>query len=64
MNGNTGRHSPTVLAECTTASHIVMQRHTDQVMTTVPVPNHSIIRVGTLQSMLRQSGVPKEKFLR
>jgi predicted RNA binding protein YcfA (HicA-like mRNA interferase family) len=45
-------------------SHIVMQRRTDQGTTTVPVPNHRTIRIGTLQAVLRQSGVPKEKFLR
>jgi predicted RNA binding protein YcfA (HicA-like mRNA interferase family) len=45
-------------------SHIVMQRRGSQGTTTVPVPNHRAIRIGTLQSILRQSGVPKEKFLR
>jgi len=45
-------------------SHIVMQSRTDQGTTTVPVPNHRTVRTGTLQAILRQSGVPKEKFLR
>lgn len=45
-------------------SHIVMQRRTQQGATTVPVPNHRTIRIGTLQSIIRQSGVGKEHFLR
>jgi predicted RNA binding protein YcfA (HicA-like mRNA interferase family) len=45
-------------------SHIVMQRAAATGTTTVPVPNHRSIRLGTLQSIIRQSGVPREKFLR
>lgn len=45
-------------------SHIVMQRHTSEGTTTVPVPNHRTVRTGTLLSIIRQSGVPREKFLR
>jgi len=29
---------------------------------TVPVPNHDEIRVGTLQSIIRQSGLPRSEF--
>ncbi len=29
-------------------------------MITVPVPLHDEIRIGTLQSIIRQSGLPKE----
>ncbi len=29
---------------------------------TVPVPNHTELRIGTLQSIIRQSGVPRNKF--
>jgi predicted RNA binding protein YcfA (HicA-like mRNA interferase family) len=45
-------------------SHIVMQRRTDQGCTTVPVPDHRTIRIGTLQAIIRQSGLAKEKFMR
>lgn len=29
---------------------------------TVPVPNHPELRMGTLRSIIRQSGVPKSAF--
>lgn len=45
-------------------SHIVMQRQTPEGTTTVPVPNHRTVRTGTLLSIIRQRGVPREKFLR
>lgn len=46
-------------------SHIIMQREQPAgETTTVPVPNHRVVRIGTLLSIIRQSGVPKEKFLR
>jgi hypothetical protein len=41
---------------------IVMQKATNTSTITVPVPNHSEIRIGTLQSIIRQSGIPKEYF--
>ena len=43
-------------------SHIVMQKKTENTTITVPVPNHSEIKIGTLQSIIRQSGVPGEYF--
>jgi len=43
-------------------SHIVMQRVNDEGTTTVPVPNHTEIRIGTLRSIIRQSGVPRIEF--
>ena len=43
-------------------SHIVMQRRTDFGTVTVPIPDHSEIRIGTLQSIIRQSGVPRTAF--
>ncbi len=43
-------------------SHIVMQRRTDSGTVTVPIPDHSEIRIGTLQSIIRQSGVPRTAF--
>jgi len=43
-------------------SHIVMQRLVDKGTTTVPVPDHHELRVGTLRSIIRQSGVPRSEF--
>jgi len=40
-------------------SHIIMQRRSDDTTTTVPVPDHAELRIGTLLSILRQSGVPR-----
>jgi predicted RNA binding protein YcfA (HicA-like mRNA interferase family) len=43
-------------------SHIVMQKKHDDTTTTVIVPNHKEIRIGTLQSIIRQSGLEKSLF--
>ena len=43
-------------------SHIILQRKQDEATTTVPVPNHKEVRVGTLRSIIRQSGLPREVF--
>jgi len=43
-------------------SHIVMQRPTATGTVTVPVPDHHEIRLGTLQSIIRQSGIPRSEF--
>jgi len=43
-------------------SHIVMQKRVNNSTITVPVPNHSEIKIGTLQSIIRQSGISKEQF--
>jgi len=43
-------------------SHIVMQKKLPQTTITVPVPEHKEIRIGTLQSIIRQSGIPKAEF--
>ena len=43
-------------------SHVVMQRINDDRTTTVPVPNHRELKIGTLRSIIRQSGVPREEF--
>ena len=45
-------------------SHLIMQRKLAGVTTTIPVPNHRTLRIGTLQAIIRQSGIAKEKFLR
>jgi predicted RNA binding protein YcfA (HicA-like mRNA interferase family) len=43
-------------------SHIVMQRRTEEGTTTVPVPNHSSVAIGTLLSIIRQSGLGRAPF--
>jgi predicted RNA binding protein YcfA (HicA-like mRNA interferase family) len=43
-------------------SHIVMQKKLSEGTMTVPVPDHSEIRIGTLQSIIRQSGIPRSEF--
>lgn len=43
-------------------SHVVMQRRTDEGTVTVPVPLHAELRIGTLQSIIRQSGLPRREF--
>jgi len=43
-------------------SHIVMQRRGPERTTTVPVPDHAELAIGTLLSIIRQSGVPRAVF--
>jgi len=43
-------------------SHIVMQCVTPDGTATVPVPDHKELRIGTLRSILRQSGLPRSEF--
>ncbi|MDP4010855.1 MAG: type II toxin-antitoxin system HicA family toxin [Candidatus Roizmanbacteria bacterium] len=43
-------------------SHIVMQKKLPQGTITVPVPDHDEVRIGTLQSIIRQSGLPRGEF--
>ena len=43
-------------------SHVVMQRRMPSGTTTVPVPDHDELKIGTLQSVIRQSGVPRPEF--
>jgi len=43
-------------------SHVVMQKQLGNTTITVPVPNHSEIRIGTLQSIIRQSGIARSEF--
>lgn len=43
-------------------SHIVMQRRTDAGSVTVPVPDHRELAIGTLISIIRQSGLPRVQF--
>ena len=44
------------------SSHIVMQRQDAAGTTTVPVPDHKELRMGTLRSIIRQSGVSRSEF--
>ncbi|NQT87062.1 type II toxin-antitoxin system HicA family toxin [bacterium] len=43
-------------------SHIIMQLRMDDTTVTVPVPDHRRIRVGTLRSIIRQSGMQRTEF--
>jgi len=43
-------------------SHIVMQKNRPGLTLTVPVPDHHEIKTGTLQSIIRQSGVARSEF--
>jgi predicted RNA binding protein YcfA (HicA-like mRNA interferase family) len=43
-------------------SHIVMQKKTEGSTVTIPVPDHSELRIGTLMSIIRQSGLSRSFF--
>jgi predicted RNA binding protein YcfA (HicA-like mRNA interferase family) len=43
-------------------SHVVMQKRLPDTTVTVPVPVHPELRIGTLLSIIRQSGVPRNQF--
>lgn len=43
-------------------SHCIMQKRAAGSTVTVPVPMHAELRRGTLQSIIRQSGLPRELF--
>ena len=43
-------------------SHVIMQKATEDSTITVPVPLHSELRIGTLISIIRQSGIPRAEF--
>lgn len=40
----------------------MMQGVNDNQTVTVPVPDHKELAVGTLRSIIRQSGLPKSEF--
>ncbi len=44
-------------------SHIVMQKSLPDTTITIPVPDHPELRIGTLQSIIRSSGIPRDDFL-
>ena len=39
-----------------------MQRRSEEGTVTVPVPDHPELKIGTLLSIIRQSGVPRAEF--
>lgn len=43
-------------------SHVIMQRRVSNSTITVPVPTHREIAIGTLQSIIRQSQLPRALF--
>ncbi len=43
-------------------SHIMMQLPRDGTTLTVPVPDHKELAIGTLLSIIRQSGLAREEF--
>ena len=43
-------------------SHAVRQKVDAEGTVTVPVPDHGEMRIGTLMSIIRQSGVPRSEF--
>ena len=43
-------------------SHVVMQRQTEAGTVTVPVPDHAELAIGTLLSIIRQSGIARTEF--
>ena len=43
-------------------SHMVMQKMIPGGTITVPVPDHEELRIGTLQSIIRQSKIPRGEF--
>jgi predicted RNA binding protein YcfA (HicA-like mRNA interferase family) len=43
-------------------SHVVMQKRSGNATTTVPVPDHSELKAGTLSSIIRQSGLSRSLF--
>jgi predicted RNA binding protein YcfA (HicA-like mRNA interferase family) len=43
-------------------SHIAMQKKTEHSTVTIPVPDHREMRIGTLMSIVRQSGLPRALF--
>lgn len=45
-------------------SHVIMQKRSVETTVTVPIPMHREVRIGTLQSIIRQSGLPRSLFER
>jgi predicted RNA binding protein YcfA (HicA-like mRNA interferase family) len=43
-------------------SHIIMQKKIDDFTITIPVPNYLETKIGKLQSIIRQSNLPRSLF--
>jgi predicted RNA binding protein YcfA (HicA-like mRNA interferase family) len=43
-------------------SHIIIQKRLGDTTITLPIPNHSEIKIGTLKSIIRQSKLSKDIF--
>lgn len=43
-------------------SHIIMQKKEEDTTTTVPVPDHDELRIGTLLGIIKQTGLPRSLF--
>ncbi|MEJ2671120.1 MAG: type II toxin-antitoxin system HicA family toxin [Deltaproteobacteria bacterium] len=43
-------------------SHLLMQKMVPGSTITIPVVDHAELRIGTLQSIIRQSGIPRSEF--
>lgn len=43
-------------------SHVLMQKSIPDSTITIPVPDHKEIKKGTLQSIIRQSGLNRKEF--
>ncbi len=43
-------------------SHAVMQRIQGSTTTTIPVPLHIELKMGTLRAIIRQNGLPRSEF--
>jgi predicted RNA binding protein YcfA (HicA-like mRNA interferase family) len=43
-------------------SHIIMQKVFEDDTITIPVPNHKTLAIGTLQSIIKQSGLSRKLF--
>jgi len=43
-------------------SHVAMQKNDGHSTITVPIPDHSELRKGTLMSIIRQSGISRSEF--
>jgi predicted RNA binding protein YcfA (HicA-like mRNA interferase family) len=43
-------------------NHVIMQKKIEGTTITVPIPMHSMIKIGTFQSIIRQSKLPRVLF--
>jgi predicted RNA binding protein YcfA (HicA-like mRNA interferase family) len=43
-------------------SYIIMQKKLTDSTITVPIPDHKLLKIGTLKSIIRQSGIPRSEF--